>query len=791
MNASRAVTLLLVLVLAACSGSNGSNGSNGAPGTPGLDTGSIAGTVKDSTGAAVAGVSISTTPTTTTVQTDAAGAFTLASIPIGAYTVTASRTGYLNAQLSAVGVAAGTTDQVAFTLTTSLSGAGSIAGTILGRQGQNKTSSPVAGATVCLEVMPAQACATSQSDGTFILAGASPGLAFVSASAVGFLDGETRSAARVAAGATTAGVSITLSGAPSASATYVGADKCVACHTLISTGLVAAWQHSAHASTVDHTLNHVDLSGWPAAPADCTAPNVLDSKVQATEPVSGSDQDVLLVRWAANCLGQPQFSMAFDTNGNGQVDAGETVIPVQGTFGGVSTDGGQCGQGGLLPVTAYSAFGAPPATPVPCAANYLGSGATTAQGYWQQEYFVNIGPGAGKPSWVTWDTTGTPKDMAVLPLAWNQRGQYWANGPDYNPTQGGTYAAVCGGCHETGPGLTVDANGNVTTYVAGSQNIACERCHGPGSDHVKNFDAKSIINPAYATAQAQNETCGQCHSNAVASAHPAGTFDFAWNSQASTGGGNFIPGLHKLADFAQLPSYGDLQFYWPGGVFTNLDHMTFIDVIASAHNTNPYERVTCLDCHESHSVAGGPYQFARSNGQTGNQFVFQANDAVLRNDVLCLACHATRGDFAAVALEDAARYHLSQGGAVQKNGTAWIVSSGDQSTSATVVADAVNAHMLAKAGMPAYFDPAGIINGQPVGRCSSCHMMKTAWTSNFLFAGPDASGLTANLGGDVSSHVFKVADAQAASLSVPGATTWDAVMPNACGSCHTQYRFGK
>jgi hypothetical protein len=785
MNASRIVTLLFVAVLAACSG------SNGAPGAPGLDTGSISGTVKDANGAAVAGASIATTPATTTVQTDSSGNFTLASIPIGAYTLTASKTGYLNAQLSAVGVAAGKTDQVTLTLTATLTSTGSISGTVLGRQGQNKTSSPVAGAAVCVEVMPAQACATSQSDGTFILAGVSPGPAYVSATATGFLDGETKSAAFVTAGGIAKGVSITLSGAPGASATYIGADKCVTCHTLIDPGLTAAWQHSAHAGTVDHTLNHVDVSGWPAAPADCTAPNIADSRVQATEPVSGKDQEVLLVRWAANCPGQPQFSMVFDANGNGKVDAGENVIPVQGTFGGVATDGGQCGQGGLLPPTSFNALGIGPAVPVPCAANFLGSGATHAQGYWQQEYFVNIGPGPGKPAWVTWDTTGTPKDMAVLPLAWNQRGQYWANGPDYNPTQSGTYATVCGGCHETGPGLTVDTSGNVTTYVAGSQNIGCERCHGPGSDHLKSLDAKAIINPAYTTAQAQNEMCGQCHSNAVSSAQPAGTFDFAWNSQASTGGGNFIPGLHKLADFAQLPSYGDPAFYWPGGVFTNLDHMTYIDVVASAHNTNPYEKVTCVDCHESHSVAGGPYQFARSNGQTGDQFVFQSNDAVLRNDVLCLACHATHGDFAAVALEDAARYHLSQGGAVQKNGTAWTVSSGDQSTSATVVAGAVNAHMLAKAGMPAYFDPMGAVNGQPVGRCSSCHMMKTAWTSNFLFSGPDASGLTANLGGDVSSHIFKVADAQAASLSVPGAATWDAVMPNACGSCHVQYRFGK
>jgi hypothetical protein len=69
-------------------------------------------------------------------------------------------------------------------------------------------------------------------------------------------------------------------------------------------------------------------------------------------------------------------------------------------------------------------------------------------------------------------------------------------------------------------------------------------------------------------------------------------------------------------------------------------------------------------------------------------------------------------------------------------------------------------------------------------------MMKTAWTSNFLFSGPDANGKTADVSGDVSSHSFQVATVQAAALGVPGATTWQEIMPNACGSCHVEYRFG-
>lgn len=775
MKASRASVVGLLLLMTACTGSKG---------PAGLDTGTISGTVRDSTGTAVASASVSTQPASTTATTDSSGNFTLASIPIGSYSLTVTKTGYQTATLTGVGVAAGATDNVTVTMSVSPAATGMVSGTILGRKGVAQPSSPVGGAMVCAETTPAQ-CATSAADGTFTLAGINPGPVFLAATASGFSAGELKEAASVSAGSTVAGISITLSGSPTSSATYIGAIKCVACHSTLEAGLVTAWQTSAHGNTIGHpansialTLDNLDQSGWPAAPATCAAPAVKDSLVQATEPVSGKQEEVLLVRWAAGCPNEPQFAMAFDANGNGLVDPGETVIPAQGTIGGVATDAGQCGNGGLLPVAN------------PCSANFLSSGATAAHGYWQQEYLVNIGPGASKPAWVTWDTTNTPQDMLALPLAWNQRTQVWVNGSDYNPTQSGTYAAVCGGCHETGPSITVDANGNVTNYVAGSQNIACERCHGPGSDHFANKgDAQFIINPAYITAQAQDEMCGQCHSNGVASVQPAGAFDFAWNSQAATGGGNFIPAFYSLANFALLPAYGDPGFYWPGGVFTNTDHMTYIDVQASAHNTNPYEKVACTDCHEGHSVAGGPYQFQRVNPQTNDQYQFQANDAVLRNDVLCLACHATHGDFAAVALEDTANYHVSQGGAVQKNGAAWSPTADVQAASTSAIETAVDTHMIARAGMPAFFDPNGITNGQPVGRCSSCHLAKTAWTAT-AFPGPDANGKTANVIGDVSSHVFKVAQAQDTIGSLPGAASWDATMPNACGSCHAQFRFG-
>jgi hypothetical protein len=417
MKASRVSVLALLLLVTACTGSKGPAGSAG------LDTGSISGTVKDSNGAAVASASVTTRPASTTATTDSSGNFLLASIPIGSYTLTVTATGYQTATLTAVGVAAGATDTVTVTMSIGPVTTGTVSGTILGRKGVAQPSSPVAGATVCIEGSTPAQCTTAAADGTFTLPGVNPGSVFLAVTASGFSPGELKQAAAVTAGSTVSGISITMSGSPTSSATYIGAAKCVACHSILDTGLVTAWQQSAHGNTIGHpansialTLDNLDLAGWPATPASCAAPTVKDSLVQATEPVSGKQEEVLLVRWAANCPNEPQFAMAFDANANGVVDPGETVIPVQGTIGGVATDAGQCGNGGLLPVAN------------PCSANFLSSGTTSAHGYWQQEYLINIGPGASKPAWVTWDTTNTPQDMLALPLAWNQRTQVWVPG---------------------------------------------------------------------------------------------------------------------------------------------------------------------------------------------------------------------------------------------------------------------------------------------------------------------------------------------------------------------------
>ena len=465
----------------------------------------------------------------------------------------------------------------------------SISGTV--RHVLGNSTFPLAGAQVCVE--GTTNCTSSASDGSYALGGIAVGPAYLSAEVAGYLPGETRTPIVLTEVDQKSGIDIILSGKPSDSATYVGSAACQECHVEES-----LWHSSAHFRALDRTAGTVDVTGWPAEPATCAAPATADSGNTGANPTIASPADptreVYLVRWHSGCgAGKPPFAMAFDTNQDGSVGAGDTIIPLNASIGGVATDVGQCGNGGILPANA------------PCVSNLGGAGTTNSIGWWQQEYLTGIG-GPTKPAWVTWDTSGTPNDLLVMPLAWNQRSQQWVAAPDYNTSQTGTWSKACAGCHEVGLTLAADANGNVTQYSSLVGNIGCEKCHGPASDHVANLagDARFIVNPKYLKADAAREVCAQCHSQGVASASPAGVYGFAWNDQASVGGGNFIPGVHKLSEFMTAPSFGDSDFYWPAG-FPSSDHLTAIDFGSSAHVQDA--KLTCGDCHPGHALgSGGP-----------------------------------------------------------------------------------------------------------------------------------------------------------------------------------------
>jgi hypothetical protein len=134
------------------------------------------------------------------------------------------------------------------------------------------------------------------------------------------------------------------------------------------------------------------------------------------------------------------------------------------------------------------------------------------------------------------------------------------------------------------------------------------------------------------------------------------------------------------------------------------------------------------------------------------------------NDTLCLACHATFGDFAGISVSDVQT--VANGG------------------SSTAVDTAILAHMITRANMDV---PIDLPNG--VGRCTACHMPETArsavYTSSFL----DADGKQK---GDIHSHTMNIVMPNTSILDVTNtffntSLTDNSVstsMPTSCSACH-------
>jgi tetratricopeptide (TPR) repeat protein len=133
--------------------------------------------------------------------------------------------------------------------------------------------------------------------------------------------------------------------------------------------------------------------------------------------------------------------------------------------------------------------------------------------------------GAGDEIYFTWHGDR----LFELPVAWLHPLKQWGEQP-FNPYGTGDYSrptTSCLECHNTW-----------FEHVAGTENqyrrghfilgVTCERCHGPGREHVAFHQAhaeadsgQAIVHPRRLTRDRQLDVCGQCHSNAMKPRGPA------------------------------------------------------------------------------------------------------------------------------------------------------------------------------------------------------------------------------------------------------------------------------
>jgi predicted CXXCH cytochrome family protein len=199
---------------------------------------------------------------------------------------------------------------------------------------------------------------------------------------------------------------------------------------------------------------------------------------------------------------------------------------------------------------------------------------------WKQRYFKKVGD----------DYFPLPVQWEVANKKWSRyfvgnAGDWWASlyPPDnmQRPT-----GPTCDGCHSVGY--------DIHTKQVAEWNVGCERCHGPGGEHVARRTRDSIINPARLDAVAANDTCIQCHSQGRPRTIPLEGKYYDWPVGYNVG--------LLLADFWTLEDrkLGQTDFYYFADGTAHKNRMQGNDFSQSLM----YRRgITCFDCHDIHGTS--------------------------------------------------------------------------------------------------------------------------------------------------------------------------------------------
>jgi predicted CXXCH cytochrome family protein len=219
---------------------------------------------------------------------------------------------------------------------------------------------------------------------------------------------------------------------------------------------------------------------------------------------------------------------------------------------------------------------------------------------WKQRYFTKVGDDYF-PLPAQWDVTHRQwRAYMVQPNT-----DWWV--PFYpadnmkRPT-----GPLCDGCHSV--------NYNAQTKAVAEWNVGCERCHGPGSEHVHRPGAATIVNPARLDYVRATDTCIQCHSQGQPLKNPIAGQHYDWPVGFHQGG--------TLKDFWKLEEHklGETTFTHFADGTAHKNRMQGNDFVQSVM----YRRgVTCFSCHDVHG--------------TGNNA-----DLIKPAKQLCLTCHGPK-----------------------------------------------------------------------------------------------------------------------------------------------------
>ena len=198
-----------------------------------------------------------------------------------------------------------------------------------------------------------------------------------------------------------------------------------------------------------------------------------------------------------------------------------------------------------------------------------------------------------------------------LPVSWySEKGSFWAMSPGYDSrSHHGFQRRIhhgCMFCHNAYPEIEPGSDSfGRASFFRGKipEGIDCQRCHGPGRNHVavaKKADASleavraSIRNPGRMSPERQMEVCMQCHLETTSAPLPPFIHRFG------RGVFSFRPG-DELSDYV-------LHFDHAPGAGHD-DKFVIVNAAYRLRQSLCFEKsggaLTCVTCHDPHDIPRG------------------------------------------------------------------------------------------------------------------------------------------------------------------------------------------
>ena len=227
--------------------------------------------------------------------------------------------------------------------------------------------------------------------------------------------------------------------------------------------------------------------------------------------------------------------------------------------------------------------------------------AYTLGGQWKQQYITKEGD----------DYLVLPAQYLVLDGVWKP---YFTDDPKKRD-----WFVECAGCHATG----VDPANK--TYV--EMGIACEACHGPGSNHVEalpGYEIPTITMANRLGPRLAAQICGSCHTRGR---DKEGKHAFPHDYQTAKGVGTL-----RLY-FDEINPEDNPEYFWPSGE-SRASNQQYLDWKKSEHYKVGVNCITCHDTHRSQSAL-------QAVGEVPNPLVVVRSKTRMFGDMLCRSCHST------------------------------------------------------------------------------------------------------------------------------------------------------